>query len=91
MIKLINVTKKFGMKLALKSINLEIADGETLAIIGGSGSGKSTLLRLMIGLIQPTSGEIWIGDDEISHMDEKEMMRVRLRIWFFNTPRCSIR
>ena len=80
MIKLINVTKKFGMKLALKSINLEIADGETLAIIGGSGSGKSTLLRLMIGLIQPTSGEIWIGDDEISHMDEKEMMRVRLRM-----------
>lgn len=80
MIKLINVTKKFGMKLALKSINLEIADGETLAIIGGSGSGKSTLLRLMIGLIQPTSGEIWIGDDEISHMSEKEMMRVRLRM-----------
>ncbi len=80
MIKLINVTKKFGQKFALKSINLEIADGETLAIIGGSGSGKSTLLRLMIGLIQPTAGEIWIGDDEISRLDEKEMMRVRLRM-----------
>ena len=80
MIKIINVTKKFGQKLALKSINLEIADGETLAIIGGSGSGKSTLLRLMIGLIQPTSGEIWIGNDEISHMTEKELMRVRLKM-----------
>ena len=80
MIKLINVTKIFGKKVALKSINLEIADGETLAIIGGSGSGKSTLLRLMIGLIQPTSGEIWIGNDEISHLDEKEMMRIRLRM-----------
>ena len=64
----------------MRDINLEIADGETLAIIGGSGSGKSTLLRLMIGLIKPTSGEIWIGDDEISHLDEKEMMRVRLRM-----------
>lgn len=80
MIKLINVTKIFGKKVALKSINLEIADGETLAIIGGSGSGKSTLLRLMIGLIQPTSGEIWIDDDEISHMSEKDMMRVRLKM-----------
>ena len=80
MIKLINVTKIFGRKVALRSINLEIADGETLAIIGGSGSGKSTLLRLMIGLIQPTSGEIWIGDDEISRYSEKEMMRVRLRM-----------
>lgn len=80
MIKIINVTKIFGRKVALKSINLEIADGETLAIIGGSGSGKSTLLRLMIGLIQPTSGEIWIGNDEISRLDEKEMMRIRLRM-----------
>lgn len=80
MIKLINVTKIFGKKVALRSINLEIADGETLAIIGGSGSGKSTLLRLMIGLIKPTSGEIWIGDDEISRLDEKEMMRIRLRM-----------
>ncbi|MBQ6296589.1 MAG: ABC transporter ATP-binding protein [Selenomonadaceae bacterium] len=80
MIKIVNVTKKFGTKVALNNINLEIADGETLAIIGGSGSGKSTLLRLMIGLIQPTSGEIWIGDDEISRLTEKEMMRVRLRM-----------
>ncbi|MBE8953296.1 MAG: ABC transporter ATP-binding protein [Quinella sp. 1Q7] len=80
MIKIINVTKTFGKKVALNNINLTIGDGETLAIIGGSGSGKSTLLRLMIGLIQPTSGEIWIGDDEISRMTEKEIMRVRLRL-----------
>ena len=80
MIKLINVTKIFGLKVALRSINLEIADGETLAIIGGSGSGKSTLLRLMIGLIRPTSGQIWIGNDEISQMSEKELMRVRLKM-----------
>ena len=80
MIRIVNDTKKFGQKVALKNINLEIADGETLAIIGGSGSGKSTLLRLMIGLIQPTSGEIWIGNDEISRLSEKDMMRVRLRM-----------
>ena len=80
MIKIKNVSKYFGKKAALKNINLEIGDGETLAIIGGSGSGKSTLLRLMIGLIKPSEGEIWIGDDEISHMDEKEITRVRLKM-----------
>ncbi len=80
MIKIKNVSKYFGAKAALKNINLEIGTGETLAIIGGSGSGKSTLLRLMIGLIKPSEGEIWIGDDEISKMNEKEITRVRLKM-----------
>ena len=80
MIKIKNVSKYFGAKAALKNINLEISDGETLAIIGGSGSGKSTLLKLMIGLIQPSEGEIWIDRDEISHMDEDEITRIRLKM-----------
>ena len=80
MVKVINVSKYFGTKAALKNINLEIPDGETLAIIGGSGSGKSTLLRLMIGLIQPSEGEIWIDGDEISKMDEDEITKVRLKM-----------
>lgn len=80
MIRIKNVSKYFGEKAALKNISLDIADGETLAIIGGSGSGKSTLLRLMIGLIQPTSGEIWIDDDEISRMNEDEITRIRLKM-----------
>ena len=80
MIRIVNVSKYFNTKAALKQINLEIYDGETLAIIGGSGSGKSTLLRLMIGLIQPTEGEIWIGNDEISRMSEEALTRIRLRM-----------
>ena len=80
MIRIVNVSKYFNTKAALKQINLEIHDGETLAVIGGSGSGKSTLLRLMIGLIQPTEGEIWIGNDEISRMPEEELTHVRLRM-----------
>lgn len=80
MIRIKNVSKYFNTKAALKQINLEIYDGETLAVIGGSGSGKSTLLRLMIGLIKPTEGEIWIGEDEISRLTEDEMTRVRLRM-----------
>ena len=80
MIKIKNVSKYFGAKAALKNINLEISDGETLAIIGGSGSGKSTLLKLMIGLIQPSEGEIWIDRDEISHMNEDQITRIRLKM-----------
>ena len=80
MIKIKNVSKYFGEKAALKNINLEINDGETLAIIGGSGSGKSTLLRLMIGLIQPSEGEIWIDDDEISKLDEEKITKIRLKM-----------
>lgn len=80
MIKLINVNKSFGGKSVLRDINLTINDGETIAIIGGSGSGKSTLLRLMIGLIRPTSGEIYIDGTEISGLTEEELDKVRLRM-----------
>ena len=80
MIRLNNVKKCFGDKEALKGISLTIQKGETIAIIGGSGSGKSTLLRLMIGLDRPTSGEIYLGDDNITAMNEDALDRVRLRM-----------
>ena len=80
MIKIENVSKFFGEKRALNNISLTIPDGETLAIIGGSGSGKSTLLRLMIGLIKPTSGKIFIDDDDISNFTEEQMTKVRLKM-----------
>ena len=80
MIRLKNVSKRFGEKVALKDISLTIEKGETIAIIGGSGSGKSTLLRLMIGLDRPTSGEIYLGGDNIAAMSEDALDRVRLRM-----------
>ena len=78
MIKLVDVNKEFPGKAALKHIHMEIRRGETLAIIGGSGSGKSTLLRLLIGLIRPTSGEIWFDEQEVSGISEKEWDKLRL-------------
>lgn len=80
MIRLNNVRKRFGDKEALKDISLIIEKGETIAIIGGSGSGKSTLLRLMIGLDRPTSGEIYIGGENIAVLSEDALDRVRLRM-----------
>lgn len=78
MIKLVHVSKSFRDKQVLRDVNLTIEDGETLAIIGGSGSGKSTLLKLMIGLLRPTGGEIWVNDREISQLSEAELDKVRL-------------
>ena len=80
MIKLSHVSKIYDGEYALQDINLEIRDGETLAVIGGSGSGKSTLLQLLVGLIRPDEGEIYIGGQEISHLSEKEMDKVRLNM-----------
>lgn len=80
MIELVDVCKRFDDKDALKHINLTIEDGETLAIIGGSGSGKSTLLRLLIGLIKPTSGKIFVNGVDIVPMDEEELNKVRLHM-----------
>ena len=80
MIRLNNVSKRFGNKEALKEISLTIEKGETIAIIGGSGSGKSTLLRLMIGLDRPSGGDIYIGEDNIAVMSENALDRVRLRM-----------
>ena len=80
MIRLEDVTKTFASHDAVHRVSFCVEDGETLAVIGGSGSGKSTLLRLIIGLIRPTSGRIWIGDAEISQMSEAELDVVRLKM-----------
>ncbi|HML34093.1 ABC transporter ATP-binding protein [Sporomusa sphaeroides] len=80
MIKLINVNMNFRGKEILKDISLTIEQGEIMVIIGPSGSGKSTLLRLIIGLLQPTAGEVWVNGREISHMNEDELNKIRLEM-----------
>lgn len=65
-IQLKQVSKTFGSFQALQSINLNIADGEFVAILGPSGCGKTTLLRMLAGFEQPTSGEITIGGSVVA-------------------------
>src|SRR3954454_25372105 len=76
-----SVTKAYGegeaQVLALDDVSVEIETGRFTAIMGPSGSGKSTLLHVLAGLDRPTSGEIYIGDTEISGMSDKHLTLLR--------------
>ena len=58
MIKLTNLTKKFGNKVAVDNINLEIPSGEIFGILGPNGAGKTTTIKMISGLLKPTTGNI---------------------------------
>jgi len=71
-----SLTKTFGQTAALKAVNLDVAEGEMVGVIGRSGAGKSTLLRLLNRLAEPTSGSVrWQGQDVT------ELRGVALRRW----------
>jgi len=70
--------KRFGSTHALRGIDIEIARGEVVAIMGPSGSGKSTLLHCLAGVVQPDGGEVRLGDTVISELNERERSRLRL-------------
>lgn len=70
MIELMHVYKSFGDRQILKDVNLTIEDGETMVILGASGSGKSTILKLVIGLLQPDAGDIFINGQNVIGLDE---------------------
>ena len=75
MIELKNVHKRFGQLEVLKGIDLTVAKGEKLVIIGPSGSGKSTLIRCMNGLEEVTSGEVYIDGQLMTHKSRAALNR----------------
>ncbi|NOY11185.1 MAG: amino acid ABC transporter ATP-binding protein [Archaeoglobi archaeon] len=79
MLRVENLHKKFGDLHVLKGVNLEVEKGEVVVIIGPSGSGKSTLLRCINRLEEPTSGRIFLDDEEITS-DRVDINRIRQRI-----------
>ena len=74
------VTKAFGSKVIYTGIDLDVIEGETLAIIGGSGTGKSVMLKILIGLLAPDQGQVLYRGRDISQMPESELIEVRRSI-----------
>lgn len=77
MIKVRNITKSFGDLQVLKGIDLDIAKGEVVSIVGPSGAGKTTLLQIMGTLDKADSGTIEIDGVDVSHLSQKELSHFR--------------
>jgi phospholipid/cholesterol/gamma-HCH transport system ATP-binding protein len=79
-IRLRGVTKRFGDKLVLDGIDLDVAPQTSMVVIGGSGSGKSVLLKCILGLITPDAGSIEIDGQDVLRLPPKERDAARARI-----------
>jgi phospholipid/cholesterol/gamma-HCH transport system ATP-binding protein len=75
-ISLRGVTKAFGTKQVLRGIDLDVAAGESVVVIGGSGTGKSVLLKCILGLMRPDSGSIKIDGEETVNFTNSNRARV---------------
>ena len=72
-----NVSLSFDEKIVLRDVSFTLMPGHTKIILGASGSGKSTILKLILGLLKPDAGEIWIHGSRVDRMPEYDIMDVR--------------
>ena len=77
-----HVSKAFGPKQVLRDVSFELPAGEALCILGRSGTGKSVTLKLLISLLKPDKGKIWIEEDEITRLNEAGLSKVRRKMGF---------
>ncbi len=75
-----DVCLAFDERVILNRVSFAVRLGEAKIVMGGSGTGKSTLLRLVLGLLKPDSGHIFVDGEDITHFSEEQMMRVRQKI-----------
>ena len=77
-----SLRKSFGSQKVLTGLDLDVADGETVSILGQSGTGKSVLLKLLIGLQKPDSGSVRVHGQEIEGLSREELNEVRKKMGF---------
>jgi len=78
------LTKTYGTGAstvtAVNHVDLDIEEGVLTAVMGPSGSGKTTLVHLLAGLDRPDAGDVWVGDDQITSLKDKDLAKVRGRV-----------
>jgi phospholipid/cholesterol/gamma-HCH transport system ATP-binding protein len=77
-----HVSKSFGPKQVLRDVSFEVPAGQILCILGRSGTGKSVTLKLLISLLKPDHGKIWVDQQEITRMKEVDLSKVRRKMGF---------
>ena len=78
-IKLQGLHKAFGSKRILEGFDLEVQEGETLAILGASGVGKSVTLKHVVGLLYPDAGEVFVQGQNVGALDEEGLVVTRVK------------
>ncbi len=82
MIRVRNVSKSFNDQLVLNDVSLDIKSEEIFVVLGESGAGKSVLLKHLIGLLQPDSGTIQIDNEDITHLPESKLLKMRKKMGY---------
>lgn len=77
-----DVSKAFGDKQVLRNVSFSVPRGKTLCVLGRSGTGKSVTLKLLIALLKPDGGSIWVEQDDVTRLKERELSRVRRKMGF---------
>lgn len=80
MIRAENIVKSFDDTEVLKDISITFKPGKTNLIIGRSGAGKTVFLKLLVGLLQPTSGKIWYDDVDFTSLGKREVRQIRMDV-----------
>jgi len=81
-LRLVGVHKSFGEKPVLQDLHLTVRRGETFVILGSSGTGKSVTLKLVVGLLEPDRGEVWVGRQRVDGARSTELYEVRSRVGY---------
>lgn len=80
MIKAEKIFKSFGEQEVLKGIDFVFEESKTNLIIGKSGAGKTVLLKILVGLLEPTEGNVWYGDKNLTSLSKTELLQLRMQV-----------